>query len=178
MPQHYQSQLATILLSLACWLTPGTASAHGFTVEAKSQDGKLRVVAGYDTGEPAEGAAVTVVAASSEVVAAGLTDATGVWVGPLPAAGKYWVRVDDGVGHGGRVSIVVNDSGEVPATPKPWPRWAGITVGLIGIAALTLGLKWWRRRGRGRVGGGLPATGQPARASGEEMAPPRPPNAL
>ena len=156
------SRFALIWFALAASSAP--AAAHGFTVEATSRGGDLRVVAGYDTGEPAEGAAVTVTAESGEVVALGMTDARGVWSGPLPPPGEYRVRADDGAGHGGRIAIVVTATGEVPPAPEPWPRWAQIAIGLLVIAALTA---LARRLARARVAGDPPPTGpRPPRPSG------------
>lgn len=150
-------RLTLIWFALAASCT--AASAHGFTVEATSRGGSLRVVAGYDTGEPAEGAAVSVTAESGEVVAGGLTDACGVWAGPLPPPGEYRVRADDGMGHGGRVTIVIGANREVPAGPEPLPRWAQIAIGLLVIAALTAGAK---RLARARVAGAPQTTGPPS----------------
>lgn len=147
--------LSWFALAASC----AAADAHGFTVEASSRGGNLRVVAGYDTGEPAGGAAVSVTAASGEVVALGLTDAQGVWTGAMPPQGEYRVRADDGVGHGGRVTIVVNAAHEVPAAPAPMPRWAQVAIGLAVIAALTAGAKWLARA---RVAGDPRPTGPPS----------------
>ena len=148
-------------------VTESAAHAHGFTIEASSQDGSLRVVVGYDTGEPAENATLTVTANSGEIVALGFSDPRGVWTHAIPPPGEYRVRADDGLGHGGQITIVVNAQHEVPAGPTPLPRWVRIVVGLIVIAGLTAGAKGLRRA-RARVGDAPPPTGPPASASPDD----------
>lgn len=144
------------LTCLTLLATAVAADAHGLTVTATAHAGELRVAAAYDTGEPAGGAAVTVVASGGRVVADGLTDAAGTWAAALPPPGEYRVRVDDGLGHGRGVTVVIEASGELPPAAAPWPRWLKIGIGITAIAGLTA-----LARVRARVAGGLPPTGPP-----------------
>ena len=142
-------RLAALLMVLAL---PGSASAHALELALSASFGRVTVVAGYDTGEPAEGARVTVTDGAGEVVAEGETDERGSWTtGELPP-GTYAVRVDEAQGHRAEGSITVGaDSSEDVQRVRAGldaPRAVRLGLGLGAIAALTA-VTWLVRRGRG-----------------------------
>jgi len=148
---------------LALLALPAFAQAHGVGVEAKLAGGVVRIEAFFDDDTPAADAAVTVRDAADAVVAAGRTDAAGVWAFPAPAGGKYTVRVDAGDGHATTTVVTVPpgaaDGGAISAGPSRaaltgWRRGAAVAAGLGAIAAATALVVAVRRKWGGvRVGG-------------------------
>ena len=161
---HDWRSVRGLLILAGLLLTTGVANAHGFRLDASAEQGKLRLVAAYDTDEPAEGAAVTVTSMTGEVVASGLTDRNGIWTGDVPP-GEYRVRADDGFGHSARLTVFISATGEAAPTPEPWPKLVRIVIGL-GVIGLLVGA--WAWRARRRVGDGPRATDRPAAHLGSD----------
>ncbi len=142
-------RLAALLTMLAL---PSVAPAHALELALSASAGRVTVVAGYDTGEPAEGARVTVADGSGRIVAEGSTDERGAWAsGELPP-GTYAVRVDEAQGHRaeGGITVGAESAGEVRRV-RPGldaPRAVRLGLGLGAIALLTA-VTWLVRRGRG-----------------------------
>jgi hypothetical protein len=132
-------QSASWLAAAVALLAPGDVFAHKLLVVCRITDGRLRVEAFYETRSrpAADGATVTVTGANGEMIAAGKTDDLGVWSCPAPS-GSYRVRVET-AGH-------VAEQGVPAAAEEPAIPWARIGIGLGIIAALSLLVRFVRRR--------------------------------
>jgi hypothetical protein len=128
-------------------LAPAVARAHKMEVEAKTDGATVRVVAGYEGDEPAEGAKVTLTDAAGAVMTEGTTDAKGLCVLPRPRAGTYRLVVDDGAGHRAELALPVPESeAEVTARTERRSRWLMAALGLAAIAGGTAVARLLRRK--------------------------------
>jgi hypothetical protein len=135
------------VLAAGLWLAAaGPAFAHRLDLEVTVEDGRLRLVAAYETDEPAAEARVRVIAADGRVVLDGQTDERGVWSAPQPSAGTYTVEVRS-VGHRQTATVVVGAAAPVEVSTTPTgPPWLGIGLGLAVIAAVAVALRFVTRR--------------------------------
>lgn len=139
---------ATILSMLATTPVWGHGT-EGYTETAAG----IRVVAGYDDGEPMSYAAVEVTAPKSDIVfQTGRTDRNGVFMFAPDQSGKWQVTISDGMGHrlalGRQVDLqkkTAAPSGSArQATAAPVTRREGIVAGLsiiFGLCGLAYGWK-------------------------------------
>jgi len=98
---------AGVLAFLVLAFAPASALAHALGVDCTLRGAKVEVEAFYDDNAPAQKAKVQVVNALDEIIASGVTDATGSWTFATPPPGKYEVRVDAGAGHRAKKTIIV-----------------------------------------------------------------------
>jgi hypothetical protein len=91
-------------------LCPRVASAHALRAECSLGSGKVQVEAFFDDDAPAVNAKVEVLDHQAKTMAAGKTNAQGLWAFPAPAAGYYLVIVDAGMGHRAKVPITVPEA--------------------------------------------------------------------
>lgn len=146
---------ALSILSLA--LGPRSAVAHGIESSLErvaGLSGGLALESHFSSGEPAAGAAVTLVAPGGQTVAVGQTDARGQLRFRLPPSvdGSWELRVDQGPGHRDYLELPVARAQadrtvsqarlRLPLDLDPL-AWGGGVVVLLG--ALVLG----GRRGQG-----------------------------
>lgn len=140
------------LAALLVLLSADCARAHRLELEARIENGYLRVEAFYEGDIPAQNARVALFDAERATVASGRTDETGVCRLPLPPPGDYGVTADE-AGHRARVSLTVPGGPDPPAAvaapPPGLPRWLALTVGGVLIAASGAAL---RRMTLGRAG--------------------------
>lgn len=128
-------------------LAPTAARAHKMEVEARTDGAAVRVIAGYEGDEPAEGAKVTLSDATGAVVSEGTTDAKGLCVLPRPKAGTYQIAVDDGTGHRAELTLPVPESeAEITARTERRNRWLMTALGLAAIAGGTAVARLLRRK--------------------------------
>ncbi|HVK16000.1 MAG TPA: SpaA isopeptide-forming pilin-related protein [Fimbriiglobus sp.] len=140
------SHLAAVAI-IGLLFAPTVARAHKLEIEAKTDGAAVRVVAGYEGDEPAEGAKVTLTDAAGAVAAEGTTDAKGLCVLPRPKAGTYQLAVDDGAGHRAELTLPVPESeAEVTARTEQRNRWLMATLGLAAIAGGTAVTRLLRRK--------------------------------
>ncbi len=124
------------LTLLVVVLLPAPALAHKLTVTVTPAGDRLRVVAVYDGGDPADGATAVLRDATGAELGRTTLDADGA--GELPLLPGDWVvTVDDAAGH--RTSVRGQGSG-VPG-PVSGDRWLAVAVGLLLIG----GWAGWRR---------------------------------
>lgn len=146
---------------------PSAAAAHVLSAEAKTAGDKLEVAARFNEKLPADDAKVEVRGPGGVLVAEGVTNGEGVWVGKLPPPGVYTLTVSAFGDHTCDVELVVRpDSTTQPPRPGDGWQWKAAAVG--GLLAAWLAAVWWLRRRRLR---GSSATGQPdSRAAGPDAA--------
>lgn len=126
-------------------LTASVASAHGLYVKPTVSPEAIHVVAMFDDDTPAANAKVTILNASGEVLASGMTNEKGEVGFPRPAVMEGCkVRVDAGDGHAR--TVLLPREGEAPADSpnKIWLTAAGL--GIIAIVALVLRYFWPKSR--------------------------------
>ena len=132
------------ILFVTCF--PVIAFAHGLAVKASQTSDTVRVVAFFDTEDPAEETEITMIAADGRVIAKGMTDSKGVFTFPTPEAGEYQIVADAGLGH--RAKTMLSIATTVVGEPKPellnshYLKWFGIAIGFAAIAAGTMA---WKR---------------------------------
>ena len=126
------------VLSVLLGASPAFAHKLTATVTPLPPD-RLRVVAGYDDGTPADGAVAVLRAGEVEVGRATL-DANGTAELPQPV-GDWLLVVDDGAGHR---TTVKGSAGSAVETGAP-SRWVMTGLGL----AVIVGWAVWRRRAHG-----------------------------
>jgi hypothetical protein len=136
-------------------VSAASARAHALGVECRIENGRVVVEAYFSDNTPGRSAEVTVRDAARNVVVQGRTDDYGRWSFPSPRSGDYEVAVDAGVGHRTAVHLTIPAVGNSPSmvvstgpsrsefTSTPWFR---IGLGLFLIAAVTFGLRLWKRR--------------------------------
>jgi len=145
--------LVVLAAAAAVALAPSSARAHALDVTVKVPPGApaVKVEVGFDDGTPAEKAEVVVADSGGAVVAKGMTDETGVWAFPTPAAGKYVATVE-AVGHRTRVEFEVaaaaTPAGEVAGEFTGWrpDRTLGVALGVGGLLLASVGFWWVRLR--------------------------------
>jgi hypothetical protein len=98
------------------------------------------VEAGYEYGDPAPDATVTLTNEVGSEVARGTTNERGVCSLPRPPAGTYTVTVDDGAGHRETLTLPVpmSESEIAAVASAKRNRWLASAGGLAAIAGLTL----------------------------------------
>lgn len=140
--------MTRLVIACVLLLAPARAAAHDLIAEVDATADPVRVVAGFDTGMPAEGAKATVTAADGRLVAAGVLDERGVWAFARPGPGVYKVVVEDPAGHRDERTLTVPETGEVTAdAPDRLDKRLGLALGLGGLLGAT-GLYVWARRKR------------------------------
>jgi nickel transport protein len=137
------------------------ARAHALCVECKLHGNEVRVEVFYSDNSPAADARVTVRDAAGNEVAAGRTDAQGVWTFARPAAGSYEVVADAGAGHRRSLTMTVPAAESPPAAGPPGDvtisegptraeatavPWGRVLLGLAVLAAVGCGARWVGRR--------------------------------
>lgn len=132
-----------VVAAAVAMAAPSAASAHAMEVSAKvgpPHPNQVRVDAGYEYGDPADGATVTLTDAADTEIARGKTGADGACLLPRPKAGLYKVTVDDGAGHRESVLLDVPASeGELAAAATAKRnRWLMAATGLAAIAGMTV----------------------------------------
>jgi hypothetical protein len=96
-----------VMVLAAAALFPRIASAHALRAECSLVSGKIHVEAFFDDDAPAVNAKVEVLDSQEKSMAAGKTNAQGLWDFAAPVAGRYVVVVDAGMGHRTKVPIAV-----------------------------------------------------------------------
>src|SRR5438552_522160 len=146
----------TGLLAVAALLAAAAPlRAHALHAECKLHGNEVRVEAFYSDNSAARDAKITVRDAAGTAVAAGRTDAKGVWTFARPPAGTYEVVADAGAGHRCPLTMTIPaealaDEATVSegptraeATAVPWGR---VLLGLAVLAAVGFGARWAGRR--------------------------------
>src|SRR5579871_4585392 len=146
----FSSFAAALLATLAI---ESNATAHALGAECKIRGERVVVEAYFSDNTAAQEALVSVHDEVNRSIAEGKTDSNGRWSFPIPAAGRYEVIVEAGLGHRAAVPLTIEarrPSGTVQATTTvsegptrsdftrfPWERLAGGIL-LIVIAAIAL----------------------------------------
>ena len=130
------------LAVLAVLLGASPAFAHKLTVTVTPAGDRLRVVAAYDGGDPADGATAVLRDAAGVELGRVTLDADGAGELPRPA-GEWVLTVDDGAGH--RASLRGEGPG-VGGSGSVMNRWLAVTVGLLLIGSWA---RWRRMRSSG-----------------------------
>jgi hypothetical protein len=153
-----------VLTFVCCFFAPQLVWAHALKAHCRVFADKVTVEAFFDDDTPSAQALVKVYDADKKMVAEGKTDAKGFWSFPRPPRGEYQVLVDGGAGHRateklhilkdapGKQNTSAADSStqetEVEYRPEANSyRWLKVAIGLIGIAALSIGYLVARRLG-------------------------------
>jgi hypothetical protein len=127
--------VVSLILGLVVF-APSEVFAHRMDAEITFPEDDpegIRVVAGYDTDEPAEEATVKLLDEANAVIAEAVTNERGIARLPRPGPGKYTIVVDDGIGH--RFTKPIKLPLNAEAMPlgdasEPPNRWLGILAGL------------------------------------------------
>jgi hypothetical protein len=111
----------SLLVLLVLGVGAGAAQAHGIESSLRSMDGtadgtgaSLELRSSFSTGEPADGAAVSLVSPSADPLPLGTTDAQGTLRFNLPKGvdASYELKVDRGAGHRDYLELPL--AGELP----------------------------------------------------------------
>lgn len=153
-----------LLAVVVVMFAPLGAFAHSLDATYKIDAAGVHIEAFYDTDDAAAKIAIRALDAAGQLIAEGQTDDRGHWTFPRPPAGKYKIDLNAGIGHRKIlfVSVPVDptidmNSAESRAERTRFP-WLGLTVGLIIIAGLSLGARWWLRTSTDHQRAGMPSS--------------------
>jgi hypothetical protein len=126
--------------------SPSVTTAHVLSVTTNTHGGQLEVFAYFNEALPADDAAVEVRTQGGALVSQGKTNENGIWIGPLPPAGRYRLTVRASGDHYRTVELVVGAEGV--SAPPPAGGWLVKAAGVGCVLAAWFALLYWLRRRR------------------------------
>jgi hypothetical protein len=127
-------------------ISGGKARAHDLVISWSVHDVEFRVSVRFDSDDPAEDCAVTLLDDAGRIVQKRMTDANGIVTFAKPESGRYQILADAGAGHVKRVTVEMDRREIAESKNISISKLLNVVIGLGLITTITMIVMQLRRK--------------------------------